>query len=482
MGRSLKSIGWLGFFLILTGAVICACGGGGVSDLASTGGGTGGTGISVGSVSAFGSIYVNGVRYDTSNAEIFVEGESKGFGDQVVLTQLSVGMVVRVEGEIEDSQNGTAHKVYFNDDIRGPVESILSIDSVPLELTVLGKEIILQDTTQTGGYDLNSLEVGDWVLVSGFEEVDGRIRATFVTNSDSTAKANIIGGIINLNTITKQFEINGLVIDYQYATLIGINQLSPDLVVEVTGDLSADHSTLTADKIEHVDVLGAADSADIELEGIISEKVSDTEIRLDGVTVIIDAQAVYSGGDSSDVDSGVLVEVEGEMIGRLVYADKIIFKDDVKVEANVKMNNLAQSEIILAGLSDITIQYEDGTTKVTGDVDTTAAITDAHYVKIIGRQILPDMLTAIHIIVKSGLKDTVKLQGQGTLESNPEPIITILGHAVDLFSIPDENFESPEGVIVGYDEFLNLISTGDVVSAKGELTGDQVTWQSIATE
>ena len=53
---------------------------------------------------------------------------------------------------------------------------------------------------------------------------------------------------------------------------------------------------------------------------------------------------------------------------------------------------------------------------------------------------------------------------------------------MDLSDIPDENFESPEGVSVGYDDFLNLISTGDVVSAKGELTGNQVTWQSIATE
>ncbi len=378
-------------------------------------------------------------------------------------------MVVRVEGEIEDSQNGTAHKVYFNDDIRGPVESILWIDAVPVELTVLGKEIILQDTTQTGGYDIHSLEVGDWVLVSGFEEVDGRIRATFVTDSDSTAKANIKGEISALNTITKQFEINGLVIDYQYANLIDINQLSPDLVVEVTGDLSADHSTLTADNIEQVDVLGAADSADIELEGIISEKVSDTEIRLDGVTVIIDAQAVYSGGDFSDVDSGVLVEVEGELIGGLVYAEEIIFKDDVKVEANVKVNDLAQSEIILAGLSDITIQYDDETTKVTGDVGTPAEITTAHYVKIIGRQTRPSILTAIHIIVKSGLKDTVKLQG--TLEGYSAPIATILGHPVNLDDIPGDDFESPEGVSVTREDFIDLITAGDPVfiSAKGRL-------------
>ena len=240
MGRSFKNSGGVGFSLILAAAVIFACGGEVVGDLAYTGGGsggsgidgggTGGTGISVGSVSDFGSIYVNGVRYDTSNAEIFVEGQSKGFGDMTVSEQLAKGMVVRVEGEIEDSQNGTARKVYFNDDIRGPVESVRWIDSLPVALTVLGKEIILQDTTQIGGHGINSLEVGDWVQVSGFEDVDGRIRATFVTDSYITAKANIKGEIINLNTINKQFEIHGLVIDYRYANLIDIDQLSPDLV------------------------------------------------------------------------------------------------------------------------------------------------------------------------------------------------------------------------------------------------------------
>jgi hypothetical protein len=347
----------------------------------------------------------------------------------------------------------------------------------------LGKEIILQDSTQTNGYDIHSLAVGDWVYASGFEGVDGRIRATFVAAIDSTAKANIKGEIINLNTTTKQFEINGLVIDYQYAILIGINQLSPDLVVEVTGELSADHSTLTADTIAQVDVLGTADSANIELEGIISEKVSDTEILLNGVAVIIGSQAIYSGGDSSDVDTGVLVEVEGELIGGLVYAEKILFKDDVKVEANVKMNDAFQSEIILAGLPDLTIQYEDGTTTVTGDVDTTDAITSDHYVKIIGRQILPDTLTAIHIIVKSGLKDTVKLQG--TLESYSDLIVTILGQPVNLALIPDDSFESPEGVSVTREAFIYLITSGEPVfiSVKGQLViNEAVVWQSITAD
>ena len=478
MGRSFKNSGWLGFLLILAGAAIGACGGGAVGDMASTGGGTGGTGISVGSVSAFGSVYVNGVRYDTSNAEIVVEGQSKGFGDQAVLTQFSVGMVVRVEGEIEDAQNGTASRVYFNDDVRGPVESIREIDSDTTELTVLGKAIILEDITETGGYDIETLALDDWVQVSGFQDADGRIRATFLTGSASHAKANLKGLITQLNTVDRQFTINGLVVDFQVADLVGMTQLSDNLLVEVTGSLALP-GNLTAEKIERVDLLGATDSENVELEGVISEKVSDTQLSLNGVTIILDAQTDYSYAEPSEIVSCVRVEVEGELVGGILYARKVILLDFAKVASNVNTNQADQSEISLVGLTDITIRYNEFT-KVTGAVKATEDVTGDHHVKIIGRKTVQNNLQAVHIIVKSNFDSKVILQGQ--LDSHPGPTITILGHAVDLFPIPDENFESPEGVIVGYDEFLSFISMGDVVSAKGELSGDQVLWQSIAAE
>ena len=48
----------------------------------SSSGGIGGSGMtSQGSVSEFGSIFVNGTEFDTSNATIIVEGEEKGVGD-----------------------------------------------------------------------------------------------------------------------------------------------------------------------------------------------------------------------------------------------------------------------------------------------------------------------------------------------------------------------------------------------------------------
>ena len=92
-------------------------------------------------------------------------------------------------------------------------------------------------------------------------------------------------------------------------------------------------------------------------------------------------------------------------------------------------------------------------------------------------------MEAIHIIVKDTLNDTVKLQG--TLEDDTPPIVTVLDQEIDLDSIPDENFECPEGVSVTRAEFENRIASGDAdfISVKGELDGfSSVIWLSISAE
>ena len=78
--------------------LLFGCGGSGSGGTA--GGGIGGSGItvsavSVGSVASFGSIIVNDVEFDTTNAEVVVEGEVRGTGDAAVTGFLSRGMVVR---------------------------------------------------------------------------------------------------------------------------------------------------------------------------------------------------------------------------------------------------------------------------------------------------------------------------------------------------------------------------------------------------
>ena len=83
--------------LILTPLLIqTACnesGGGGLL----AGGGIGGTGISVGEISGFGSVIVNDIDFDTKKAKVYINGNFVGNGDAVVQSLLALGMVADVD-------------------------------------------------------------------------------------------------------------------------------------------------------------------------------------------------------------------------------------------------------------------------------------------------------------------------------------------------------------------------------------------------
>ena len=479
MNFTIRNVTWTGCCILVLLAL--ACGGGGVGDLA--GGGTGGTGMSMGPADSYGSIEVNGTHFSTGNAEIFVEGQSRGTGDQALMDNIALGMVVRVDGDFGDSQDGTARKIYFNDDIRGPVDSIREIDRLTTELIVLDQEILLTDITQTGDIDVADLELGEWVSISGFNDAAGRMIASYIAITDSNEGANIKGTVTQLNTTDTYFAINGMRIDYQDAAFTGLTQPSEGLQVEVTGTLSDDYLSIAAATIELVDRFGVTDSETIEIAGVVLEVISETRLLLDSVSVTMNDQTDFIGGELQELTDGVRVEVEGELVDGALNAEKIIFLDNAKVESDVVSNQKTQSSLELAGLSEeseyITILYNE-ITKVTGAVKTTEDITNDHHVKIIGRQTSENTMLAIHIIVKSSPNSTVKLQG--LLESIQGEEIAILGQTVDLSDIPDENFESPEGVSVDRTEFLDSIDTGDLISIKGEQTDGIITWQSATAE
>ncbi len=75
--------------------------------------------ICEGPVATFGSIVVNGVRYDTNSA-VFTIDDAPGLQND-----LRVGNVVTVQGTIDDNgTTGIAEEVTLDDLVKGPVESI----------------------------------------------------------------------------------------------------------------------------------------------------------------------------------------------------------------------------------------------------------------------------------------------------------------------------------------------------------------------
>lgn len=157
------------------------------------GNGIGGTGF-VGTVTGFGSICVGGARitYDASTP-VRIDGE------RATLRDLSVGQVVVVRAG-QDARDWRAASVDVQHIVRGPVESY---DADAGLIGILGQQVALQSGAEAGQRQVDALQVGDWISVSGERAPDGRIYASLVEAVEGAAGSERIALLRGLATRDK---------------------------------------------------------------------------------------------------------------------------------------------------------------------------------------------------------------------------------------------------------------------------------------
>ncbi|MFZ4759206.1 MAG: DUF5666 domain-containing protein, partial [Burkholderiaceae bacterium] len=123
------------------GALVTGCGGGtDVAGIGSGGTGTPVTAFSSGPISGFGSIIVNGIKYDDSAAAVLDD-----LGRIRRLSELGLGMLVEVEGTIDASTGlGVARSIRIVSQISGRVESI---DAAARRFVSLGTVVAVDPAT-----------------------------------------------------------------------------------------------------------------------------------------------------------------------------------------------------------------------------------------------------------------------------------------------------------------------------------------------
>ncbi len=329
--------------------LLISCGSGGGGGM-TAGGGIGGTGIiSQGAISAFGSIFVNGTEFDTSNAAIIVNGEEIGVGDAFVLDNLDIGRVVTVEGTGNlDDISAVANRVIYNDNVAGPVEDVSVIDDTTKEIVVLGQTVIVNVITKLKETTFDTIAKDDVVEVSGYLDDAGAIRATFLGKiGDITTILiyEVTGFVANLNTDSKTFKINDLTVDYSSADTSALpgNVPSDGLFVEVVGNLDVTSGVMIAEKIELEEELDDGDGDEIEIMGFVTEIISENDIikfRIGNQEVHVDSDpeiVTYVDGEPSDIAPGQKLEAEGRLVGGVLIADEIEFwePDQIEVEGIV---------------------------------------------------------------------------------------------------------------------------------------------------
>lgn len=309
--------------------------------------GIGGTGkIASGTITGFGSIFVNGVEYQTGSASFTVDDNP---GSE---TDLRVGMVVTVTGTVSGT-SGTATSVVFDDNIEGPVVVADPLkfpdpDGLTKTFSVLGTTVIADSGSTIfdnafAGFGFASLASNDVVEISGFFDGAGVLHATFIEKKGTlvagTTPVELKGTAANTGGgagAGGSFTLNGLTVDIQAgADLSDVPgaTVTDGMFVEVQG-VFVNATRIDATRIEQETAGLGADVSDASVEGLISGFVNFSNFQVAGQAV--DASAASFNPPALVLANGVKVEVEGPIVGGVLIADEVEARgDSIKVHATV---------------------------------------------------------------------------------------------------------------------------------------------------
>jgi mono/diheme cytochrome c family protein len=308
----------------------CGGGGGGSSDGPAVNppptGGAGKTVFVTGAIAGFGSVIVNGVRYDTDSAQVSIEDRP------ATAQELKVGEVVHLKAEIDSGGVARARTIDQDDLMQGVVQAV---DPVAGTLTIAGQVIAVDNETifddSIPMRSLSGIAVGDRIEVHGFAGGSGPARATRIEKAGAgETEVEVTGMVTNLDATAKRFTVGTLRVDYSTATLEDFGSGSPaeGQLVEVKGTSFLADGALRATKVDREDEDFAGASGDSsEVEGLVTRFGSATDFDVAGQRVITNGSTVYLNGTAADLKLNVKVEAEGALdaSGALV-ATKVAFK------------------------------------------------------------------------------------------------------------------------------------------------------------
>lgn len=289
-------------------ATVSGCGGG-AENSASTPG-TGGTGIfASGPISGFGSVIVNGVRFDDRQANVSIEGQNS------VSNALRLGMIVSLVGQRDLATGvGSASRIDVWAIAQGPVSSV-----VGTQFSVAGMTIQTDGGTVFGGVaSVSAITSGLLVRVWGLQASTDGSQWT-ATRVEVSAEPDLISSGVCAMADSSYF-VNGLRLyspssyNLQAGTLVCVQgAASPNGSVVVNAVRSLEPSAY------------AANQGAVELSGLVTAALSSQQFVLGNVT--IDARlATFT--DGGFVTRGGRVRVKGVWDGKLIRASAIEREDD----------------------------------------------------------------------------------------------------------------------------------------------------------
>jgi len=317
----------------LVTVVLSACGSGGDSgstSAATNGGNAGGGGSTVGggtnaggsaaapltssgSISAFGSVYINGNHFNITGAQITIDD------DPATEQDLQVGHTAMVTGTAPAGAGlAMATLVAVRSQVVGPVTSVSTATS---SFVVLGQTVKVGSETSFDSVispaDITGIQAGDLVAVHGPIASDGSITARRLGRATAAMGLRVSGTVSSVNTTARTFKINALTVNYAAANPTGFASGAPangDSVRVAGTAFTPGTTTLAATTLVRVAPPTVSTAAHIiEVEGLVTRFASLTDFDIAGQKVTTSSSTVYVNGTSADIALNADVEAHGTM-------------------------------------------------------------------------------------------------------------------------------------------------------------------------
>lgn len=292
--------------------------------------------LSVGTIAGFGSIIVNGVRYDESQAEITDDD-----GRRLARDDLRLGMRASLLASAITADTGVARAVASSVDLRSELGgTIEAIDRAAGRLTVLGQRVDWSPATVVDG-GAGALAVGQTVWVWGTRDAAAdRVVATRIESRPAAVFHKIRGVVSALDLRARRLSIGALVVSWADAAP---EEPSRTLAVGRPVHLRLVPATAGVREALRVvaDTSARADHDEAEIEGRITAFTSVRAFEVDGIPV--DASAAEFPDGSDALGLGSRVEVEGRMEGGVLLARKVQFEGEDDDGGDIELHGSIQS-------------------------------------------------------------------------------------------------------------------------------------------
>jgi Domain of unknown function (DUF5666) len=316
------------FKLACVAAILTGCGGGG------SGGTTGSsmTSFAYGPISGFGSIIVNGVRFDDSSSSVSSEDDDDN-QTRHSSSDLKLGMVVAIQGgSITSDDSGhrsKAGEIRFGSELVGPVGP--NPDATAKTFTLLGQTVQIGDKTIFDNSSVPALASISDIKAGDVLEVHGLFNTTSKAY-DATR--------IERKTGATLYKIRGVVADWSGTTFkIGTELISYPAGLNLPSGFA--NGQIVRVKLQTVQIADAwvatriksgvrsmGDHSEAEVKGTVTDFKSKSDFKVNGISVDATNATIYP----SSLGNGAFVEVEGSMVADKLMAKKVTLEDSTDTD------------------------------------------------------------------------------------------------------------------------------------------------------